>query len=101
VQTGADDEPKDRLRRARGTAANDQVSCSTVTDHRSSTGDRCVWPSVVEAVGRTSHGARLTRLASAGPRDEGPWRQPPLATAGSSRAVDLAIVCSRNSSAAG
>ena len=23
---------------------------------RSSTGDRCAWPSVVEAVGRTSHG---------------------------------------------
>jgi len=56
----------------------------------------------------TTHGAqdapvivRLTRLASAGPRDEEPWRQPPLATAGRSRAVALAIVCSRNSSAAG
>src|ERR1019366_10475848 len=58
----------------------------------SSPGDRCVWPSVAEAVGRTSHGARLMRLASAGPRDEGPWRQPPLATAGSSWAVALAIV---------
>jgi len=35
----------------------DDVHCP---GHRSSIGDRCVWPSVVEAVGRTAHGVPLT-----------------------------------------
>ena len=34
---------------------------ASVTAHGSSTGDRCVWPNVVEAVGRASHGVPDSR----------------------------------------